>query len=128
MKAVFIDTKNRTFKNFDLLYGEDEVEALLGGKAELACYLDNGDRVLISEDGMLRFDDFFAFEEGNSNQPYPGNGLVVGPCRDDGLYADCLYDANDLKARIEFLNRPQVIQWLNQQRHYDRVGGWMRAI
>lgn len=124
-KAVFIDTKNRSVEEIEVS-GLADFQKAVGGYIETACILDNQDQVFVNEDGMMRFDDFFFIEGGI--QPYAGNAIVVGPCDEDGDNSDCLYSADDIKNRVTFMNRAEVVGWLNQQRHYDRVGGWMRMI
>lgn len=130
MIALFVDSKTKTIETIDMTDTNQKIgiEAALNGEYETACILENQDMVLVGEDGLIRFEDFFCLNDGTDEQPYGGCGLIVGPKNDAGEFTDCLISVEEIENQIQFLNRAQVIGWLNDRRHYDRTNGFARFI
>ncbi len=127
MIAIFIDSRNKKFEQIEVNSLED-MQSAVGGDIERASDFFTGDTVYVNEDGMARFDHFFICTEGSNENPLAGCGVVVGPADAEGNPTDCLYTLADIEKRVVFMNRPEVVSWINDRRAYDRANGYARFI
>ena len=106
MKAIMINSKLRTVYYCHLSEKQkvrmaemyDRLECRL---FELGHYFDNGDALFVDEEGMLTMDNESIFFSINGQQPFVGNGLIIGKeieLKDDS------YTIEDIETKIESLN------------------------
>lgn len=107
MKAILIDAYNKTISEMDIKgdlqswYDALDVELL-----ESAHYFENGDCVLVDEEGLLKPCNHF-FCIAGSEQIFAGSGLVVG-YDDQGEALDCASSADEMA--VLFMDRDAALQ------------------
>lgn len=75
MIAYFIDSTNKTIAQVEYS-GLSDLQRMVEGSIELACYTRQGDTLFVNEEGLFTKDSFFAIRGGY--QPFAGNGVIVG--------------------------------------------------
>lgn len=103
MKAILIDTVNRTVTEVDAKGLQDYYRLLNCDMVEVATHLGNEDVLYVDEEGLFKQDTrWFKFKGGS--QPYKGNGIVVGTNVRTGNTIACKSDLETIKRCVEFLN------------------------
>ena len=109
MRAIKIDAVNRTVTEIqiDKKNSLKEMQTVVGGLITVACELENVDALMVNDEGLFMFPDFFFFE-GNC-QPNAGNGILVGTDL-EGNTVDCKTSLEEVKAKVRFLDKRQALQ------------------
>ena len=77
-RAIFIDSPRRTISEVEI-DSLDDMQKLIGGYIEVAFAWPNGDTLYVDEEGLLKVQDyFFALPGERPDQPFAGNGVIVG--------------------------------------------------
>ena len=112
MKAILIDSVAREVRAMDIT-----PPVLEGWYAAIGCdlvtvavELEEGDAILVDDEGLLRSPGHFFLYEGFP-QPLAGNGLVVG-CDEEGDTVDVKADIKYIRERVRFLSREDLINEL----------------
>jgi hypothetical protein len=110
MKAVFIDSKNKTVTDVEIPE-KGTLEAWynkLGcSMVEVAMYINEKDSIIVDEEGLMNIQGdsvFFSFE---GNQPLVGNGLIVGSNK-IGETISPIVTAYDVREKVLFLSLREV--------------------
>lgn len=113
-KAILIDSTAREVRAVDI-----DQPTLQGWYAAIGCdmvtvatYLDDGDSILVDDEGLLRSPAYFFIYE-DYPAPLAGNGLVVG-CDEEGETVDAKADLEYIRSRVRFLSREELIKEMNE--------------
>jgi hypothetical protein len=109
MRAIKIDVVNKTITEIQIDKNNTlkEMQAVVGGLITVACELENVDALMVNDEGLFMFPDFFFFE-GNC-QPNAGNGILVGTDM-DGNTVDCKTSLEEVKAKVRFLDKAGALK------------------
>jgi hypothetical protein len=115
MRAILIDTNNKTIK-------EVEIEGDLASwyklikcdVVEIAVRMDNGDMILVDEEGLWKVPtSFFTFDYAEyTNYPFAGNGLIVGG--DGEEVSDAKSTLAEITEKVKFQDRQSIIRRIYQ--------------
>jgi hypothetical protein len=115
MIAYFIDAKNQTIVQVELESWSD-FKTVLGCKyIESAARWDNGDCIYVDEEGFLKPQEHYFRIAERPDQPFAGNGLLVGEEEaDEASRANCppVMTIDELRARVTFVNRAIAVELL----------------
>lgn len=115
MKAIFINTQDKIISEVDIKGDLDSWYKLIGcDVVEIAARLDNGDMILVDEEGLWKSPtEFFTFDHAEyTNYPFAGNGLVIGSDGEDST--DAKSTLTDLTQKIRFQNKQSIIRKIYQ--------------
>ena len=102
MKAILIDTVNRTVTEVDAKGLQDYYRLLNCEMIEVAIHLGNEDVIYVDEEGLFKQGtSYFTFK--GAHQPFKGNGIVVGTDNDSGETIDCKSDLDTIKRSVRFV-------------------------
>lgn len=108
MKAIKINSKNKTIEQVEVKDWRD-ISPLIGcGTFTVAMVLENEDTIYVDDEGLLtlgRDSTFFEFEGGH--QPFAGNGLILG-CDEEGESCDVKASIEEIKNKVKFLSIEDV--------------------
>lgn len=107
MRAVLINSTDKTVKDIEISETntlQDWYKAIGCSMVEVATYInDDRDSILVDEEGLMRTmsesTTFFQYE--GANQPFFGNGLVVG-VDDEGNSVSCHITALEVATNVSF--------------------------
>jgi hypothetical protein len=104
MKAFLIDSLNKQIAEIELDEKNilQEVINKIGNKVEKGLDLDNGDVVLVDEEGMDK--DYITFFSIGQNFPFAGISIVIG--KD---YKEPLSSLDEIKSLVKFLSHEDAI-------------------
>ena len=112
--ALFINAPYRTVLEVEI-DSLDDMQKLIGGYIEAAYQWENGDVLYVDEEGLLKVQDyFFALPEERPDQPFAGNGVLVGREEEGPQFAGGYtthppaITADELKAKIVWLSADEV--------------------
>jgi hypothetical protein len=114
MKAILIEVSAQDIRAADYDDYKD-LQDMVGGLLTTAKTWPSGDLLFVDDEGLLKRQAHF-FRIAGRDQPFAGNGVVVGPDRYDDA-GDCLgADApgiaiKQLRAEVTFLSRAQADAW-----------------
>jgi len=119
MKAILIDVYNKEIKEVTLDTNKSTLQQwydfIKTDMVEVALDLDDTNSIIVDEEGMLKpTDNFFVYD--GAHQPFAGNGLIVGTDIEDGDAISCTLSIDDIKQKVKFLSRNEVINMMN---HYE---------
>ena len=110
MRAIVINSRNRTVVEIDLVPILDRLQQIVGGLIEPVYQgLDDNHHCYVNEEGLL--DDpryFFMFRDGH--QPLAGHGLILSTTGDGGE-APCTLSLHWVKERVTFMDLEAARQW-----------------
>lgn len=115
MKAIFINTQEKTVTEVDIKGDLDSWYKLIGcDLVEIAARLDNGDIILVDEEGLWKSPtEFFTFEYAEyTNYPFAGNGLVIGG--DGENTTDAKSTLAEITQKIKFQDKQSIIRRIYQ--------------
>jgi hypothetical protein len=104
MKAILINVNERTITEVEVSKKNtlQDWYKLMGVElVTTACYLDNGDSILVDDEGLLKENKYFTY----NGEVYAGNGLVVGT-KDDGESCSCKTNIAVIENTVEFYDKP----------------------
>lgn len=82
------------------------MQEIVGGLIAFATELENGDVVMVNDEGLFDQElDFFTFK--GAHQPFAGNGYVVG-CDEQGATIDPKTSIEEIRRDIGFLSRAEL--------------------
>lgn len=95
MKAYLIDARNKDF--MDVEYTDlIDMQRFVGGLIECAYQWPTGDTLYVDEEGMIKNPKFFFFLRERTDQPFAGNGLLIGDEDNPSMTLP------ELKSRVRF--------------------------
>jgi hypothetical protein len=102
-KAFLINTEKCRIEPIEYT-GLHGMQALVGGYIETAFQWENGDTLYVDEEGLFRKGElvFFTLDR-RQDQPFAGNGLLVGAEDDEGNTAPPKITIEELTAAVGFL-------------------------
>lgn len=109
MKAYHINSAEQTVTEVEY-YGLEDLQTLVGGYIECAYRYPNGDVLYVDEEGLFKqVDHWFAIPE-RTDQPFAGNGVLVGPERgpDTVETFDPVHTVEQLRRKVAF---PIIPAW-----------------
>lgn len=112
-KGILINVKNETIEMVEVQDGLQGIYSLVDCELIEVVNLDDTNDIYVDEMGLLELNQdtkFFTFEGGD--QPYSGNGLVLG-VDDDGDSCDTTFDINVLRRTVKFHTLSQVIKMIS---------------
>lgn len=111
MRVILIDPARQSMKEADLPVDLDNLQEAVGGLIEYAHMFDNGDSLIVNEEGFLEYMDAmrgrepaekaFMFDIG-AHQPFAGKGIIVGP-ENNGIHTDAISSINEIGSRLTFI-------------------------
>jgi len=107
-KAILIDVFNRTITE-TIVNGLGDLQKAVGGYIETATRDEKNGKevdVFVDEEGLFKYNHFFEYR--GAHQPFAGNGIVVG-ANAAGETIDCPMTINEVKAKVRFLSRIDVL-------------------
>jgi hypothetical protein len=113
--AILIDVAAREIREIENT-GLDALQAAVGGNIEAAYYWENGDVLFVDEEGLFKPQTNFFRVPMRDDQPFAGNGVVVGKelfdAKDDYIGTDApTITVEALREIVEFRDRVQVDAW-----------------
>jgi hypothetical protein len=110
MRAIVINSRNRTVVEIDLVPTLDRLQQIVGGLIEpVEQGLDDEHHFYVNEEGLLdNPEHFFMFTEGH--QPLAGNGVILASTG-DGREAPCRLSLEWVKERVTFMDFYAVRRW-----------------
>jgi len=120
MRALLIDAAKREVREVEYEQergkGAPTLQDHLGGYIEVASVWAAGDVLYVDEEGLYKPQMYFFRIDGRQDQPFAGNGIVVGAERydDKGDYIGTnapTMTAKDLFKLVTWLTRDQVDSW-----------------
>jgi hypothetical protein len=115
MKAIFINTKESTVTEVDIKGDLTSWYELIGcDTVEIAVRMDNGDMILVDEEGLWKSPtQYFTYELPEyTNYPFAGNGLVIGSNGEDTTDAKSTLD--EVKSKVRFQDKQSIIRRIYQ--------------
>ena len=113
-RALFIDAPRRTVTEIEI-DSVDDMQKLIGGYLEVAAIWPNGDTLYVDEEGLLKVQDyFFGIPSIRPDQPFAGNGVLVGREEEGPQFAGGytthppVITLDELRALIVWLNADEV--------------------
>jgi hypothetical protein len=102
-KAYLIDTERCRIEQVEYV-GLQGMQKFVGGYIETAFQWENGDTLYVDEEGLFKKGElvFFTLDR-RRDQPFAGNGLLVGAEDDEGNTAPPKITIEELTAAIGFL-------------------------
>ena len=110
MRAIVINSRNRTVVEIDLVPTLDRLQQIVGGLIEpVEQGLDDEHHCYVNEEGLLdNPQHFFMFTDGH--QPLAGNGIILASTG-DGDEAPCRLPLEWVKERVTFMDFYAVRRW-----------------
>jgi Domain of unknown function (DUF3846) len=110
MRAIIINSKDRTITATDVDGSLDSLQQIVGGMIEpVSQGLDDYHHCYVNEEGLLADPQhFFMFRDGH--QPLAGNGVILAST-DDGGEAPCTLLLDWVKERVSFMDLEAARQW-----------------
>lgn len=99
MKAIFIDSKNKSVSYIDIPKGKNHL-AEMYEKIGCECFcvageFDNGDTVYVDDEGLINGTNDFFILRSLRTEPLAGNALIIG-CDEEGVSIDCKTDISQI--------------------------------
>ena len=117
MKALLINSTERTVTTVDYADYRD-IQRYVGGPFAGACVFDNGDALLVDDEGLYKDHEHYFFVNGMA-QPLAGNGLLTG--RDH--YSRKTGEESTLDVTTTPADMLQLVRWAT----LEQVRAWGRA-
>jgi hypothetical protein len=121
MKGYLIDSTQREIREVEYVTQPMEsplsLQSHIGGYIEVAHGWENGDVLFVDEEGLLKPQLYFFRIDVRQDQPFAGNGVVVGRERTNPATGDYLgtddpvISLEALRAAVTWLTRDQVDAW-----------------
>jgi hypothetical protein len=104
VRAIKIDVEKKSVYSVELNpQSLDDIYTLLGCDCFcIAFKIENGDTVIVDDEGLLRSNPLGAFKFGSYPQPLSGNGLVIG-VDSRGETVDIKANTVEIYSQVEFL-------------------------
>lgn len=115
MKAILIDTANQSISEVDIKGDLNSwYETIKCDVVEVAVRLDNGDMILVDEEGLWKSPTmYFTYNHAEyNNYPFAGNGLVIGSDGEDT--ADAKSTVQEIAERVRFQDKQSIIRRIYQ--------------
>jgi hypothetical protein len=115
MKAILIDTTNQTISEVDIKGDLTSwYEAINCDIVEIAVRLDNGDIILVDEEGLWKSPSkFFTYNHAEyTNYPFAGKGLVIGSNGEDT--SDAKSTVQEIADKVKFQDKQSIIRRIYQ--------------
>lgn len=110
IKPILIDAKNRAVKIMpEAEYSLDQIRTAIGCQWITMAALPSGDEIVLDDEGLINGQENYFWFEG-CNQPFAGNGLVVGPPDDDGDSTNPTITAFEIASKVKFSPREALKQ------------------
>jgi hypothetical protein len=100
MKALWINVVNRQVTEVE--YTKADLGSYLGGSPQIAYTWANGDTLFVDEDGLLKRPKHWFYIPERRDQPFAGNGLLVGEETETGTLPPTM-TVSLLRVRVQFL-------------------------
>ena len=113
--AIFLNSKTCEIRDI-IVDDYKDIQRYIGGHYCIAHVFDNGDTLMVDDEGLLKPHDKFVHVVG-AHQPFAGNGVIVGPCDDEGEMLDCVGNAEYYKHRCQFLSLWEVRTMLDLDKY-----------
>jgi hypothetical protein len=109
MKAIFIDSKNKSVSYIDIPEGKNHL-AEMRKKINCECFcaagvFKNNDTVYVDDEGLINGTGDFFILHSLRGEPLAGNALIIG-CNEEGDSVDCKTDISQI--RPVFLDKQTV--------------------
>jgi hypothetical protein len=119
MKALLIDSKNRTVKQIEIGEHYTEISKAIGCDVFSAPHImQNNDTLYCDDEGLLKNPEHFFLLDGYP-QPLAGNGLILG-CDDEGESIDVSMNLVELSSKVTFMDVHAAYNWsLKQSYQYN---------
>jgi hypothetical protein len=115
MKAILIDTTNQTIVEVDIKGDlKSWYEAIKCDIVEIAVRLDNGDMILVDEEGLWKSPTmYFTYNHAEyMNYPFAGKGLVIGGNGEDTT--DAKSTLQEIANKVRFQDKQSIIRRVYQ--------------
>jgi hypothetical protein len=123
-QAYFIDARAREVRPVEIS-DYREINTWLGCSCFTIAYCDeaSADALYVDDEGLLKTQEHWFFFEGRDDQPFPGNGVWLGPEDIDADGAEVqrppVASIDELRAMIRFAGPPEIRAWVAEQRARD---------
>lgn len=106
VKAYKIDAETRTVTELTVSNLED-MQRAVGGYIAHGVGFENGDTLFVDDEGLLKYNENFFLVSG-ANQPFAGNGLLVGAADEEGETLHVQTPIESVRALVSFVNRAEL--------------------
>lgn len=107
--AYHINARDKTVTQVEY-EGLADLQRMVEGNIELACYTKAGDTLFVEGEGMFKFDFFFFIEGGH--QPFAGSGVIVGKEIGDSMRTmQPKATLAEVTSQVRFMNRNEARVW-----------------
>jgi hypothetical protein len=115
MKAILIDTTNQSISEVDIKGDLNSwYETIKCDIVEVAVRLDNGDMILVDEEGLWKSPNlFFTYNHAEyMNYPFAGKGLVIGSNGEET--SDVKSTLQEIADKVRFQDKQSIIRRVYQ--------------
>lgn len=117
VKMILIDSEAREVKQITLEEDANTplfkaMQRQVDGLLAMATYLPNNDCVMVNDEGLFKFRNFFILKD--YAQPLAGNGLVVGT-DNEGETVDAVSTVEDIEKSVQFIDIDKLKLLLNTE-------------
>jgi len=113
MKAILIDSKNKTITEVQHDGTNENIYKLCGYEQFDCCDIGNRDAIFVDGEGLFKKDQTF-FIHKDYPQPLAGNGLILG-CNSDGESTAPKTTLAEVKAKVKFMSLLQAYLLAREQ-------------
>ena len=112
MRAIYINTAERTAEVIDFTGDFQDIQRLLGVDCFTCVGLDNGgDTLYVDDEGLFKENDFFSIDE--YPEPLAGNGLILGTDLETGETVSAIMD---MPKNLKFMSRNELLAMMDYYR------------
>lgn len=115
MKAIFINTNDGIVTEINIKGDLNSWYQVIGcDTVEVAIRMDNGDMILVDEEGLWKSPtQYFTYDLPEyANYPFAGNGLVIGSNGEDA--ADAKSTLEEVRSKVKFQDKQSIIRRIYQ--------------
>lgn len=105
MKAILIDSKNRTVSQIEVSNAYPDINKAIG--VDLICVGTElpGATLYVDDEGLLKSENT-VFEFQGAHQPFAGNGVILGfDPNEEEENKDCPYTVEQIRAKVKWTNK-----------------------
>ena len=114
MKAIVINSQNKTIEFLNLNKGLDSINAAIGNNCSCFCcpfIFENDDTIYADDEILLRPDDIHGgFTINGFISPIVGNAIILGT-DSEGDSVDALTDIDDVRSKVIFFSKSIAIEY-----------------
>lgn len=112
MRAIFIDTNNRTVEEFNHNGDYQDIQKKIGCDCFTCVGLENGETVYVNDNGLYEEDNFFFMPDAYPT-PLAGNAVILGCDMNTGESRDTALDVDEIANKVEFASK-EVIAFMSK--------------